>query len=87
MKQDHQGRLLVISNACGPDEHEIRTTLQADGFRISACAFAAQAARERELNCELHWRARPDETKVPESVYRLAARAGVIRVTWTPQPR
>ena len=40
-----------------------------------------------ELTCELRWRARQDETGVPESIYRLAARAGVARVAWTPQAR
>jgi hypothetical protein len=46
MKQDHQGRLLVISAAGGPDEDEIRATLQPDGFRISFCAFAAAGGAE-----------------------------------------
>jgi putative Mg2+ transporter-C (MgtC) family protein len=88
MKQDRQGRLLVMSGAGGPDEDEIRAMLRNGGFRISSCAFTtAEAAGERELSCELHWRARPDETRVPESVYRLAARTGVSRVTWTPQTR
>jgi putative Mg2+ transporter-C (MgtC) family protein len=87
MKQDHQGRLLVVSVTGGPEEDEICAMLRNDGFRISSCGFAAEAAGERELSCELHWRARPHETKVPESVYRLTTRTGVIRVTWTPQPR
>jgi putative Mg2+ transporter-C (MgtC) family protein len=79
IKQGRQGRLLVMSGAGGPDEDEIRAMLQNGGYRISFCAFvAAEAAGEREL----HWRARPDETKIPEWVYRLAARTGVSRVTW-----
>lgn len=88
MKQDRQGRLLVVSGAGGPDENEIRAILRNGDFRISSCAFTtAEAAGQRELTCELHWRARRDETKVPESVYRLAARTGVSRVSWTPQAR
>jgi putative Mg2+ transporter-C (MgtC) family protein len=88
MKQDRQGRLLVVSGAGGPDENKIRAMFQNGDFRISSCAFAmAEAAGERQLTCELRWRARPDDTKVPESVYRLAARTGVSRVCWTPQAR
>ena len=88
MKQDRQGRLLVVSGPGGPDENEIRAMLRNGDFRISSCALAlGGASGERELTWDLRWRARPDETKVPESVYRLADRTGVTRVTWTPQAR
>jgi putative Mg2+ transporter-C (MgtC) family protein len=88
MKQDRQGRLLIVSGTAGPDEGEIRAMLQNGDYRISSCGFATVGADgERELTCELEWRARPDETKVPESVYRLAARPGVSRVTWMPRTR
>jgi hypothetical protein len=47
-------------------ELEIRAMLRNGDFRIASCAFAAtEAAGERELTCELRWRARPDETQVP----------------------
>jgi hypothetical protein len=88
MKQDHQGKLVVLGGVDGPDENEIRALVRNDGFHLSSCAFAAtNAVAERELICELHWRAKPGESKVPETVYRLAAREGVIRVAWTPQAR
>jgi len=79
IKQGVRAGFWSLSGAGGPDEDEIRAMLQNGGYRISFCAFvAAEAAGEREL----HWRARPDETKIPEWVYRLAARTGVSRVTW-----
>ena len=88
MKQDHEGKLVIITGAAGPSEGEIRAILQDDGFRISSCGVAmADDVGDRELTCELPWRARQDETGVPESIYRLAARAGVARVAWTPQAR
>jgi len=62
MKQDRQGRLLVTSGAGGPDEDEVRAMLRNSGFHVSSCAFtAAETAGERELNCELHWRVRPEQ--------------------------
>lgn len=39
------------------------------------------------MSCELQWRARPDETKVPGPVDRFMAGEGVVRVAWTPEAR
>jgi putative Mg2+ transporter-C (MgtC) family protein len=65
MKQDHEGKLLIVTGLSGPHEDEIRAVLENGGFRISSCAFAAaHGADGRELSCDLHWRARPYETKV-----------------------
>jgi putative Mg2+ transporter-C (MgtC) family protein len=88
MKQDRQGKLLVVSGLVGPDEDEIRRTLQNGGFRISSCAFAAALGAETwELSCDLHWQAKPYDTEVPEAVRLLTAREGVIRIAWTPQAK
>ena len=88
LKQDHQGRLLIVTGADGPDEDEIRAVIRNNGFRISSCGFVGDDnSGVRELNWALRWRARPDETKVPDSIYRLAARTGVIRIVWTPLAR
>lgn len=87
-KEDRHAKLRVVSGTGGPDENEIRDILRNDGFRISSAAFAsAGPAGESELTCELHWRARADNTAVPESAYGLADRTGVSRVTWTPRTR
>jgi hypothetical protein len=43
--------------------------------------------QHNELKCELHWRSKIDDTKIPEAVYGLRARGGVLRVEWTPQTR
>jgi putative Mg2+ transporter-C (MgtC) family protein len=88
MKQDHQGKLLVVTGLSGPDENDIRAVLENSGFRISSCAFAAAPGTEnRELSCDLQWRARSSETKVPEAIHLLTAREGIIRLAWTPQAR
>jgi putative Mg2+ transporter-C (MgtC) family protein len=88
IKQDHQAQLLIVTGPSGPEENEIRAILENSGFRISSCAFgASQGTENRELNWELHWRAKPYVMAVPEVVHLLMARPGVARVAWTPGAR
>jgi len=88
MKQDHQAKLLIVTGVAGPSEDEIRAVLQNGGFRISSCAFGAtQGADSRELSWDLHWRAKPFVTRVPDAVHMLMAHQGVVRVAWTPLTR
>jgi putative Mg2+ transporter-C (MgtC) family protein len=88
LKQDHQGKLVIVTVPSGPDENEIRGILQNAGFRISTCAFSAkQGAERRVLSCDLHWTAKPYATEIPEFVRTLTSRVGVVRIAWTPQPR
>jgi putative Mg2+ transporter-C (MgtC) family protein len=86
MKQDHQGTLFLVLESSGPDENEIRALLGKDGFRVTSCALAmARESDARELSCNLHWRANPEDTKVPAFVHQLRDRKGVARVSWSPQ--
>lgn len=88
IKQDQEGKLLIVTSASGPEENEIRGILGEAGFRISACEFAeASDADLREFNCKLHWRAKPYDTKIPAVVRSLPRRPGIARITWTPQAR
>ncbi len=89
MKQDHQGKLLIVTGISGPEEDEIYGILETGGFRISSSAFAGGSGADRhELSYDVHWRARPYATRrVPEAIHLLSARAGVVRVAWTPQAR
>lgn len=88
MKQDHQGKLQIVTSHAGPQENEIRAVLESHGFRISSCAFAAGYGTEsRELNCDLRWRAQTYDSKVPEAIRLLNSREGVMRIAWTPQAR
>lgn len=88
MRQDHRGKLLIVTGISGPEEDEIRGILETAGFRISSSAFAAANAADRqEFSCEVHWRARPYATKVPEAIRLLSARPGVVRIAWTPHAR
>jgi putative Mg2+ transporter-C (MgtC) family protein len=86
MQQDHQGKLLVAADTSGPSEEEIRSVVQGAGFKIAASYFTAtQSSDVRELSCDVQWRAKPGETKIPDFVRALMARAGVARVAWAPQ--
>jgi putative Mg2+ transporter-C (MgtC) family protein len=88
VKQDQEGKLLIVTNTSGLDEDEIRGILEEGGFRISACEFAeASGANLREFNCKLHWRAAPYDSKVPEVVRSLTTMTGVVRINWMPQTR
>ena len=88
MRQDRHGKLRIVIAADGPGDGEIRDALKNGGFRITACGFSGSATSEaREMVCDLQWRARSDETGVPEVVQRLLARSGITRVEWSPQPR
>lgn len=86
MKQDRQGKLLIVTHLLGPGEHEFRTVLEGNGFRISSWAFTStQNANSQQLSCDLHWRARRYEAGVPDVVRRLAARDDVVQISWTPE--
>jgi putative Mg2+ transporter-C (MgtC) family protein len=87
MNQDHQGKFLIVTSVSGPDEDQIRAILETGGFRISSSAFAAANGADSEWSCEVHWRAKPYATRVPEAIRVLSAHMGVVRIVWTPQGR
>lgn len=88
MKQDHEAQLFIVISPSGPDEQEVRAVLENSGFRISSCGFrATQGTDNRELNWDLHWRAKPYLTTIPEAVDLLLSRPGVLSVAWTPKAR
>lgn len=88
MKQDHLGKLSLVTNPPGPGEAEIRASLARAGVNISACAFAYDpAAQSTELNCDLRWRAAAADNNVPDVIHALARRPGMIRIAWAPQAK
>ncbi|MGH7489023.1 MAG: MgtC/SapB family protein [bacterium] len=88
MKQEHQGKLSIVADSSGPGEEEIRASIEKDGLKISSCALSmTPGAGNRELSCDLRWRAAALESKIPAVVHTLAKRPGVIRIAWTPQAR
>jgi putative Mg2+ transporter-C (MgtC) family protein len=88
MKQDREGTLVIVTAASGPDEEEIRAVLQNDGLRIASSGLATFPEEDlSELKCELRWRSKIGDTKIPDSVRRLRARPGVVRIEWSPKAR
>lgn len=87
MKQDRQGRLVVVTGSSGPNENEMRDVIQTDGFAVSSCGYREEQDSTRVWICELQWRATAGDTKVPAFLSRLSARQGVVRIGWTPQSR
>jgi putative Mg2+ transporter-C (MgtC) family protein len=85
MKHDREGTLLVLVNPSGPDEKEIRAAVAQSGLKISSCALACSPeGGSTEITCHLQWRSSPQSTEVPEIVYALGERPGVVRIAWTP---
>ena len=88
MKQDHLGKLGVMTEPSGPTENEIRGLLSAGGFRIrSTSVTMLRAGADRELNLSLQWRANSDQTEVPAAIEALARYPGVVRLAWNPQSK
>jgi putative Mg2+ transporter-C (MgtC) family protein len=88
IKQDRQGRLVVVTGSSGPDESDIRAIVQTGGFSVFSCGYAAEeGSAQREWTCELQWRAVSTESKIPDFVKQLSDRQGVVRIVWTPRAR
>ena len=88
MRHDRSGRLVLLTGASGPPESELRAAIRQDGFRISACAcLAERTLGQKEWTCDLLWRAKPGDTRLPPFVERLQEQPGVLSLKWTPQER
>lgn len=85
IRRDHQGTVLVITRASGPTVDEIRSSLVADGFRITSCGVARTIGEGEEVTCQISWRAQKQDGFVPALVGRLSDRPGVIKIGWTPR--
>jgi putative Mg2+ transporter-C (MgtC) family protein len=88
MTQAREGTLLIVTSVSGPDEEEIRAILHRDGFQIASCSLATSEGTESsELKCEVRWRSKTGDTKIPGTVRRFRAHPGVLRIEWSPKAR
>jgi hypothetical protein len=88
MTQAREATFVIVTDASGPDEEEIHSILRNDGFRIGSCGLAtSHGAEQSELKCEVRWRSKIGDSRIPEAVRRLRARPGVLRLDWSPKSR
>jgi putative Mg2+ transporter-C (MgtC) family protein len=86
LRQEQHGTLMLIATADGPGEAQIRSTLGAEGFKIASCDVEYQdQAQRRRLRCQISWRGRPNDSRPPAFLDRLAEQAGVLKLQWKPR--
>ncbi len=78
--------LVVVASLEGPGASEVRTRLEAAGFRILRFSetYLNRGDRQRTIRCAVRWRALPRDTEVPEAVASLATADGVLQLHWKP---
>jgi putative Mg2+ transporter-C (MgtC) family protein len=84
LRQWREGTLTVLTIDGGPSEQEIRDAALGEKYRINSCC-ATFAPENTELLCQIAWKARPTDSRIPDFVRALAQRKGVLKVTWMPQ--
>ena len=85
IKQDREGTVIVVTNANGPTEEEIRASFTEQQYKIASCSVVCNIASEsQELTCQVNWRGTERETSTPKFVRTLSHRPGVVKVAWTP---
>jgi putative Mg2+ transporter-C (MgtC) family protein len=87
IKQDREGPLVVVTAADGLSEREVRAGLSAGDFTLQSCSVVYAPQALTELTCQVRWRGRPSDTRVPEFVRELTRHPSISKVSWTPQSR
>jgi putative Mg2+ transporter-C (MgtC) family protein len=84
-KQDHHATLTLTLRADGPTEDEITTRLQTAGYDLSPWGVTyADQGRQRQMQAEVRWRARPHEKHSPAFLLDLVQHHGVLQLEWKP---
>ena len=66
-------------------DEELRALLVGAGIEVTSWGVVTRRRRgeiSRAVKCELKWRGRPDESRVPAVIERLVERAGVKDLRW-----
>jgi len=87
LRQRHHAILILVT---GPGaelvEPEIRTRLQADGYRLHSTVIAyADQARRCEYRWDVSWAGSGAEIRPPGFLGEFAARSGVLHLDWHPE--
>jgi hypothetical protein len=77
---------VLTIRADGVPEEEVRTMLLASRYHVIASGVIYDRSQNnRELTCELGWRAFPADSEVPSVLQALEQLAGVTKLQWQPQ--
>jgi putative Mg2+ transporter-C (MgtC) family protein len=84
-KQDRHALLSLTVNADGPTEDEVASLLQGEGYEISLWGVIYfDQGRQRRLQTQVRWRARPHEARSPLFLQSLFQHSGVLHLEWKP---
>ncbi|HTU93801.1 MAG TPA: MgtC/SapB family protein, partial [Gemmataceae bacterium] len=85
MSQERRANLTLALAEGGPADEEIRSGLEAAGYRIASwdAAYSLRGeSRRRRIRCELHWQGRLADVQPPEFIRSLAQRQGLHSLRW-----
>jgi putative Mg2+ transporter-C (MgtC) family protein len=85
IRHDRQALLCVVAGDQSILEAELRKVVASAGFRIASVGFSQDHQEQRqELVCEVHWKARAEESQIPDFLEQLGRLPGVIKLKWSP---
>jgi len=85
IQQDRRADLTLTMGEGGPGDEELRSGLEAAGFRIASwdAAYARRGqSRHHRIRCELHWQGQADDVQPPDFIHRLLEREGLLSLRW-----
>jgi len=84
--QDRRAILIVAAGPGGPTAEDIRAALEGEGFRLAGYAIDSAPAEGRcTFHCDVRWRGRPTEARLPAWLTGLTQHPGVLQLEWRPQ--
>jgi putative Mg2+ transporter-C (MgtC) family protein len=82
-KQDRFATLNIVAGVHAPAENEMEQAFNLAGYRIKFISVVYdQGAKLRECTCEVRWRGKADETRLPDFVKQFAARFALSKLDW-----
>ncbi len=86
IRQDRHAFLTLNLVAGGPTEEELQTMLLTAGYRLGSWDVTyrlREDVRHCTLRCEVRWRGRPDDSRMPAVLERLKQQPGVQALRWS----
>jgi putative Mg2+ transporter-C (MgtC) family protein len=85
LPQDREGTLVLTIGPSELTDGEVRNLIIRAGFQIVTLGLTYDRLEQRrELNCELRWRARWNDTREAVLLDELARLPGVTKLKWNP---